>query len=517
METFVKEHPQATQHQGATWMKWLPWALVLFSFLWGLGSSPVFDEDEGAFSEATRELLASGDYITTRVNGVLRFDKPILTYWFQALSASVFGINEFAMRLPSGLAAIAWMWAIYAFAQREFGRKVAQAALVIAACSLQITIIGKAATADALLNLWLATAMFSLHGVISTGKRKFVIAFWIATALGFLTKGPVALLIPGAVGLIYAAVWRKWQLIPRLLLTPDILLFAGIALPWYWLEYQAQGPLFLDGFFLHHNIDRFNTSFEGHAGGLFYYIPVCLIGLMPFTPLLIRVISRIRFYGQTQTGFFLLTWFFFVVAFFSLSGTKLPHYAIYGYSPMIVLMAFAWQQKPEQTQWPFIVLWTILVVVPLFLLPVLIAVTKDPFAVDIMRAAGSYFGYDYYLMMVLVLILFFVSNRSALATQLKLAGVGLSMLLIVNVLWMPRLGQLLQSPVNDAAAIAAKYGQPVVMWGHYWPSFIFYHRQFVERRQPQPGDLVLTKRSVLPETGRRQVYFEKNGIVLVRW
>ena len=82
---------------------------------------------------------------------------------------------------------------------------------------------------------------------------------------------------------------------------------------------------------------------------------------------------------------------------------------------------------------------------------------------------------------------------------------------------MPRLGQLLQSPVNDAAAIAAKYGQPVVMWGHYWPSFIFYHRQFVERRQPQPGDLVLTKQSVLPATGRRQVYFEKNGILLVRW
>ena len=84
-----------------------------------LGLTPLFDVDEGAFGEATREMLASGDWLSTTLNGAPRFDKPILIYWLQAASAAVFGLGEFALRLPSALAALAWIAAIGRFASER--------------------------------------------------------------------------------------------------------------------------------------------------------------------------------------------------------------------------------------------------------------------------------------------------------------------------------------------------------------------------------------------------------------
>src|SRR5437763_12236328 len=97
-------------------------ALVIYCailFFWNLGAAPLVDVDEGAFSEATREMLARGDFITTYLNGELRFDKPILTYWLQAIPVSLAGPVEWAFRLPSALAASLWVWLLYRFARRE--------------------------------------------------------------------------------------------------------------------------------------------------------------------------------------------------------------------------------------------------------------------------------------------------------------------------------------------------------------------------------------------------------------
>src|SRR5690242_20974608 len=94
------------------------WVLALycaFIFFWNLGAAPLVDVDEGAFSEATREMLARGDFITTYLNGELRFDKPIFTYWMQAIPVSIFGPVEWAFRLPSALAACLWTWLLYRF------------------------------------------------------------------------------------------------------------------------------------------------------------------------------------------------------------------------------------------------------------------------------------------------------------------------------------------------------------------------------------------------------------------
>ena len=123
--------------------------LVLFialalSFFATLGMLPLFDLDEGAFSEATREMLESGNYLTTYLNGELRFDKPILIYWLQAVSVKLFGLNEFAMRFPSALAASFWVIATFIFVKKQSDIQKAFLSAFFMLCSLQITIIAKA-------------------------------------------------------------------------------------------------------------------------------------------------------------------------------------------------------------------------------------------------------------------------------------------------------------------------------------------------------------------------------------
>lgn len=99
------------------WQRVAVVALPLLALLLSLGSAPLFDRDEGAFSEATREMLARGDFLSTWLDGEPRYDKPILIYWLQALAVLLLGVNEWAFRLPSALAACGWAWAVWAFAR----------------------------------------------------------------------------------------------------------------------------------------------------------------------------------------------------------------------------------------------------------------------------------------------------------------------------------------------------------------------------------------------------------------
>lgn len=102
---------------------YLLFGFILISSFIPLGLTPLFDLDEGAFSEATREMLIGKDYITTYLNGELRFDKPILIYWLQLLSVKIFGINEFAFRLPSAIAASLWAIVVYLFTSKFLDKK----------------------------------------------------------------------------------------------------------------------------------------------------------------------------------------------------------------------------------------------------------------------------------------------------------------------------------------------------------------------------------------------------------
>ncbi|MGD9409033.1 MAG: glycosyltransferase family 39 protein, partial [Thiohalocapsa sp.] len=122
---------------------------VWLAFFWQLGAVPLYDLDEGAFTEATREMLTSGNFITPHRDGEPRYDKPVLIYWLQAASVSVLGLNEFALRLPSAIAATLWLAALWGFTRARVDATTATVAALIMAFGLQVAIIGKAAVADA--------------------------------------------------------------------------------------------------------------------------------------------------------------------------------------------------------------------------------------------------------------------------------------------------------------------------------------------------------------------------------
>ena len=145
-------------------------AAIFVSFFMGLGSAPLFDKDEGAFCEATREMLESGNYLMTYLNYEPRYDKPILIYWFQALSAKLLGLNEFALRLPSAIAAAAWALVMYRFTRHTFDVRKAFLATFLMVTAVQVTIIGKAAIADAVLNCFIAITMFGIWRYIESGR-----------------------------------------------------------------------------------------------------------------------------------------------------------------------------------------------------------------------------------------------------------------------------------------------------------------------------------------------------------
>ena len=125
--------------------------IAFLSFFPLLGAAPLFDEDEGFYAEASREMLENGNYLTAHINGAPQYDKPILIYWLQVISFRIFGQNEFAARFPSALATFLWILAIFSFARRHLGVQNGFLAAWFFLSAIQGTITGKAAIVDSTL------------------------------------------------------------------------------------------------------------------------------------------------------------------------------------------------------------------------------------------------------------------------------------------------------------------------------------------------------------------------------
>jgi 4-amino-4-deoxy-L-arabinose transferase-like glycosyltransferase len=493
--------------------------LIFISFFLGLGSAPLFDVDEGAFSEATREMVISKNYLTTYLNGAPRFDKPVLIYWLQVICVKLFGESEFAFRLPSALAGTVWATSIFLVVRKEFGDRQAFLAAALMVLSLQVNVIAKAAIADALLNCFLAITMFALIRNYETGSKRALHLAYAAAGFGMLTKGPIAVIIPVAVFFLFALLdgnLKKWF---RMFLSPTgIMLFLCIALPWYLLEYHDQGMAFIEGFFFKHNISRFNTSFEGHSGSLLYYFPVLIIGLMPFTGLLFTVLFNIKKLLSDRKNRILVIWFGFVFIFFSLSGTKLPHYVIYGYTPLFMLMARA---LPMSRRPILLALWPLILLALLAFLPVFAATAMnqitDVYIKALLAGAIELTGQRHLFVIIAMLLgVLAIQFFPRFSAGGKLIATGVLFSLLINLYLMPIAGKLLQEPVKEAALLAKKEGYKIVMWKVYNPSFLVYSESFAERRDPQPGEIVLTTVKQLATLDNPAVLYSKHGIVLAK-
>lgn len=494
-------------------------ATLFFSFFFNLHGVPLFDLDEGAFCEATREMFERGDFISTYLNNIPRFDKPILTYWLQAVTTSLFGFTEYGCRLPSSFASLVWVGFVVAFLHRLMDERVALTAGIVLAGMLTVALIGKSSTADALLNAWLTGSLLAFFLYFKERRRRYVWAMFALMGLGFLTKGPVAVLVLGAVSFIFMLAKRDLRTWLRVMSDPvGIALFFLIAGPWYVAEYLARGQAFIDGFFMTHNVGRFQGPMEGHTGSLFYYVPVVLIAVLPFTAVLLKLLGRVGELAKDDLKSYAAIWFVFVFVFFSLSGTKLPHYMNYGLTGLAILVAL--YLKDMRSAW-----WSLLPAL-MFLLFLTAAPgifffaasqVQEPFYADTMRQFLPYFGTAYvWSMLVAVVIVAYAMIERSLPVDAKLLMAAPLMVVVMSAVFMPQLGSMAQLPVKEAAIYAKEHDLKVVMWGLNMPTFSVYSQRVVERRQPVAGDVVFTTAAELRDWPNYEVLYQRGGVLLAR-
>ncbi len=331
-------------------------ALLLLSgtlYFFRLGTPGLFDADEPAYAQAAREMLATGDWITPHFNGRPRFDKPILFYWLITLSYRVFGVTEFAVRFWSALAAVLLVLGIAWAGQRWFGPPAGLWAGLAFATSLLTALLARAAVTDMLLTLFVTAAI--LAGVEALedlpGKgRWWARVSWVAMGLAVLVKGPVGLLVPGmALGGMLLVFREVPTGLPRLIPWEGPILFAAITLPWYALVWWANGWVFVEGFVVKHHISRYTGVVSSHAGPIWFYIPVALIGFFPWSGLLPQALwqagaAAAAREARTPACRLLIAcacWTAGVFVFFSFAGTKLPSYLFPAFPGMALLAGAA--------------------------------------------------------------------------------------------------------------------------------------------------------------------------------
>src|SRR6266481_7893064 len=256
-------------------------AVCLFLFFYGLGSFGLVGADEPRYAQIAREMLERNDYVTPTLNGVAWLEKPALYYWRAMFAFDIFGVQDWAARMPSATFALGMVVVIF-FHMRRF-RPGAQldAALITASCA---GIIGFAhgASTDMQLAAPFTVALLGWYAWYETGSKFWLFDLYFFLAIATLAKGPVAPFLAGVVVLIFCLLRRDWKTALSTLWLPGVIIYFLITLPWY-VAVQAKNPRFLYEFIVQHNHSRFATDMFQHSQPFWYYIPIYLLALAPWT------------------------------------------------------------------------------------------------------------------------------------------------------------------------------------------------------------------------------------------
>lgn len=299
-------------------MKWLPAAALCGIYLWGIAGAGLISVDEPRYASIGREMARSGDWITPRLWGAPWFEKPALLYWLIAAATRLGFENETAARLPVVLMSLGFL-AFYYFRMRLMfdGRVATHAVAILATCAGWIGF-SRAAVTDIPLAVTFGSAMMLAVPWAISGERGGLPAAGILMGLALLAKG----LLPGV--LMLPMLWlgrKRW----RDLLVPAALALA-VAAPWYLLCTLRNGSEFPRVLFGEHHFGRFFSGSLLHVRAWWFYVPVLLAGLLPWTPLAGFLFRRDNLADPRLRVF--AAWAAFGFAFFSLSENKLPGYLL---------------------------------------------------------------------------------------------------------------------------------------------------------------------------------------------
>ena len=316
-------------------------ALVAALLVLRLGAIPLLGPDEPRYTRVAVEMHRAGEWVRPTLQGEAWLEKPPLFYWLAGAAFSALGETEAAARLPSVLATLLLVGTTALVGARVCGSAAGLHAGFVAGTALLPFAYGRAASMDMLLASTV-TLSIGLAGLRALGiaGRLAVVAAAAAAGLAVLAKGPLGLLLPVLVLGGYALATREWRLLRELAAPLAVAAFLLVASPWYVAILLDQGRHFLDVFILDHNVQRFTSTIHNHPGPFWYYLPVLLAGLFPWSGLAVPAL-----FGagprSSRTDLFLLAWLGLPLAFFSLAGSKLPGYILPCIPPLAILMGRA--------------------------------------------------------------------------------------------------------------------------------------------------------------------------------
>ncbi|MEH2297169.1 ArnT family glycosyltransferase [Nostoc sp.] len=367
------------------------WLIVIgwIAFGWNLGNTGLVDETEPLFAEASRQMLVTGDWITPFFDGETRFDKPALIYWCQAIAYKIIGVNEWAVRLPSAIAALGLIclafytvhWYLTKQDQLEQVSRPTRRyltsfiAAALMALNVETIVWARTGVSDMLLTGCMASALLCFFlgyagkeesreqgaELITNAQspmphalfpNKWYLAFYVLIAGAILTKGPVGIVLPGLiVGAFLLYVGKFREVLREMRLLVGILIIIGLSVPWYALVIGRNGWNYINSFFGYHNLERFTEVVNGHSAPWYFYFLVVLLGFAPYSVYLPVSIVRLKFWQRShwrslerfqQFGLFAWFWFASVFSFFTIAVTKLPSYVLPLMPAAAILVALLW-------------------------------------------------------------------------------------------------------------------------------------------------------------------------------
>jgi 4-amino-4-deoxy-L-arabinose transferase-like glycosyltransferase len=317
-----------------------------FLFFYGLASFGLIGADEPRYAQVAREMFARHDWITPTLGGKPWLEKPALYYWQAIIAYAVFGVSDWAARLPAAVDATLMVAAIYRFLRR-FSSGFDLDGALMSASAVGVIGFARAASMDMALAATFTMALLAWFAWQESRRKRHLMLFYLFVGLGVLAKGPIAPFLAAMIIVIFSLAMRDVRLIWRTLWLPGILLFFAVVLPWY-VAVQIKNPEFFRVFILDHNLARFGTNLYHHKEAFWYYLPVVLLGLLPWTIFIVAaLVENIRAWwsagwklsSEDALSAFLIIWLIVPVIFFSISQSKLPGYILPALPAATLLLA----------------------------------------------------------------------------------------------------------------------------------------------------------------------------------
>jgi 4-amino-4-deoxy-L-arabinose transferase-like glycosyltransferase len=326
------------------WSLLLAFAAVMLAVL---KARTLVPPDEGRYAEMAREMFASGDWITTRLNGIKYFEKPPLQTWMNALTFELFGLGEWQARLWTGLCGLLGVGLTGYAGKRVFDSRIGFYAALVLGSSLYWVICSQVNSVDMSLSSMMTVALCALlvaqrDDATPLEQRNWMLVCWAGMALSVLAKGLIGLVLPGGVLVLYTLFARDWKIWTRLHLVKGLLLFFLIATPWFVLV-GLKNPEQPHFFFIHEHFDRFLKK-DHHREAAWYVFFVLLAGgSVPWIGVLVQSLVLGARSRSEPTRFkprlLLLVWVAFIILFFTKSNSKLPGYIVPVFPAVALLVA----------------------------------------------------------------------------------------------------------------------------------------------------------------------------------